>query len=64
MTLTFDWDALGLDPNGTVLRAPSVVPIQNDPERVFDPTDALPIAGDNGGWLLLLEPSEGPRGAV
>ena len=36
VTLTFDWAALGLDPDGTVLRAPSVVPIQD--ERVFAST--------------------------
>ena len=56
VTLAIDWDALGLDEAKSHLRAPSLPPIQ-DPETVFAPDAALPIAGDSGGWLLLLEPS-------
>ncbi|MCE5278840.1 MAG: DUF6067 family protein [Planctomycetaceae bacterium] len=48
--LTVDWKALGLDPAGTVLRAPAIEQFQ--PASSFAPDARIPV--DPGrGWLLI-----------
>jgi hypothetical protein len=51
--LTVDWQALGLDPARTVLRAPAISAFQGPAE--FAPGAAIPIEPGKG-WLLVAEP--------
>jgi len=50
--LNIDWEALGLDPDKTVLQAPSVKDFQD--AVIFAPTDEIPIEKGKG-WLLILK---------
>jgi len=51
--LSFDWQALGLDPANLTLTAPEVLGFQSHAR--FQPGDAIPVLKGKG-WLLRLEP--------
>ncbi len=51
--LTFDWKALGLDPNKAILTAPEIAGFQ--PAAQFKPADPIPVAKGKG-WLLYVAP--------
>jgi hypothetical protein len=51
--LSFDWQALGLDPTKTVLTAPEIAGFQ--PAAHFKPGDSIPVPKGKG-WLLYVEP--------
>ncbi len=51
--MTFDWKALGLDPDQAVLTAPEIAGFQTAAQ--FKPTDPIPVAKGKG-WLLYVAP--------
>jgi len=51
--LSFDWQALGLNPSRTVLTAPDIAGFQSAAH--FKPGDAIPVPKGKG-WLLYVEP--------
>ena len=51
--LTFDWQALGLDPDKAVLTAPEIAGFQAAAR--FKPTDPIPVPKGKG-WLLYVAP--------
>jgi hypothetical protein len=52
--LKIDWARLGFDGSRTPLRAPAIERYQ--PERTFQPGEAIPVAPGKG-WLLIVNPS-------
>lgn len=54
--LQIDWKAIGIDPQGCRLLAPSIYFFQ--PYATFSPTEAIPVERGKG-WLLVVE--RGPR---
>ncbi len=52
VSLTLDWDALGLDPERATLYAPPLKDFQN--EALFRPGDPIPVPSARG-WLLVLD---------
>ncbi len=59
VSLTIDWEALGLDPDRAVLYAPPLKDFQE--EALFRPGDPIPVPSARG-WLLIVD--ETPREAV
>lgn len=57
--LTFDWQALGLDPNQATLTAPAIAGFQ--PAARFKPADLVPVPKGRG-WLLYIAPESNPVG--
>jgi hypothetical protein len=51
-SLEIDWKALGMNPKKTKLYAPALEDFQ--PERTFNPADAIPVEPGKG-WLLILK---------